>query len=710
MGMIPNAPLRRDRISLAMALALLAAGPSAPASADWTSNYSVGQQAMRNGPFGGAVAGFFNALTGGALFGKGAPGGSSSSAKGGGTAGEQGKKDGTTSLLFPPKSDITPEIAQAKLARKLPADVSEVAAGMGSLSMIQQENAAAAPGLAAPRQPQEGGVIEAPSSQSVPAVIGHEVSEEEMLEEQARLRELSQRPAGRPRESPRPPLAAKSSVMDRRVQIPNMPKPAGFKLQSKSFYDLGIRSINLGDFKSAIRDLAQAIRLDPNNADNYEAMAWAQLKSGNYADALNSADMALERNPKSAQAHALRAYALELLHRRNESLTELAKAAELDPARYAEALANARSGKRAFEPEAEDNAQLLEAATRRRIKIWLALEWAVFWLGAAALLAGGFHLLRRRLKSEAAQARWAHAEVHIASLEQAQEGVGLRLADKYELTRVIGRGGMGQVWEGRDLHLARRVAIKKLKFEEGEIGEKARELCLAEARTLAALHHPNIVEIYDIIDHPTGLYLAFEFLAGKTVQHLLAEQRRLTLKRSREILRPVCDALRFAHASSIVHRDLKPANIMVTEAGFIKLMDFGIARRIQAPAPGRAPSPANGRAEAPQAVPMARTQTVAGTPAYMAPEAEARIVSPALDVYSLGACLYEMLTGVHPFGLAGDLNRKLAASYVKAADAVPGLPPGADGLIARALDPRLETRMKTVAEFREALDAIGAGA
>jgi serine/threonine-protein kinase len=170
--------------------------------------------------------------------------------------------------------------------------------------------------------------------------------------------------------------------------------------------------------------------------------------------------------------------------------------------------------------------------------------------------------------------------------------------------------------------------------------------------------------------------------------------------------------LKFAHASSIVHRDLKPANIMVTQQGFIKLMDFGIARRIQASAPdASAASAAAGQGKASLAgLPMARTQTVAGTPAYMAPEAETGIVSPALDVYSLGACLYEMLTGAQPFGLAGKLSRKIGAAYVKAAAAVPGLPPEVDALLSRALDPVLETRMKSVAEFRDALDAIKADA
>ena len=154
---------------------------------------------------------------------------------------------------------------------------------------------------------------------------------------------------------------------------------------------------------------------------------------------------------------------------------------------------------------------------------------------------------------------------------------------------------MGQVWEAHDCSLNRPAAVKKMTLK-GAGDEKRKEKFLKEARTLASMQHPNIVDIYEIIDVPSGTYMVFEMLKGKTLQQILAERKRMTQFQTHKILNGVCDALIWAHEQGIVHRDLKPANIMVTVDGQIKVMDFGIARAVGdvTDAQVRAQSPSTG--------------------------------------------------------------------------------------------------------------------
>ncbi|MEE8425035.1 MAG: serine/threonine-protein kinase, partial [Elusimicrobiota bacterium] len=270
------------------------------------------------------------------------------------------------------------------------------------------------------------------------------------------------------------------------------------------------------------------------------------------------------------------------------------------------------------------------------------------------------------------------------------------------------KGGMGNVWEAVDQTLKRKVAIKKMTAEMGALGSQARELYVKEARTVASLHHPHIIVIYEIIDVPSGVYLVFEMAKGKTVQHLLAEKRRLPLPRVRDILRPVCDALDYAHGRGFVHRDLKPANIMITEQGFVKVMDFGIARRISDRVDGSSksgtPMPDL------KGIPVDRTRTIVGTPAYMAPEATEGIITPVSDIYQIGICLYEMLTGRLPYSSRSADTSKRERDYVRLAERVPGVPADAEQLVHDALDPNPETRIPSAREFLSRLERILDGA
>ena len=202
----------------------------------------------------------------------------------------------------------------------------------------------------------------------------------------------------------------------------------------------------------------------------------------------------------------------------------------------------------------------------------------------------------------------------------------------HELHEVLGRGGMGIVYKARHLRLNRCVALKML-LTGAHAGPEARERFLREAGAAAALRHPNIVQVHDMGDKDGQPYFTMEFVEGGNLAGKLAGIPQPP-RRAAELLATLADAVEAAHRSGIVHRDLKPSNVLLTADGTPKISDFGLARRMEGESG------------------LTWTGIAIGTPSYMAPEqAEARPIAwgPAVDVYSLGAILYELLTGRPPF-------------------------------------------------------------
>lgn len=201
----------------------------------------------------------------------------------------------------------------------------------------------------------------------------------------------------------------------------------------------------------------------------------------------------------------------------------------------------------------------------------------------------------------------------------------------HEVLRELGRGGMGIVYEARDLRLQRNVAVKMLIAGEFAVAEQ-RMRFQREAEAVAALAHPNVVQIHDLGECDGRPYFTMELLTGGSLAQRIAEHS-LSPKEAARLLMQLADAMATAHERCIVHRDLKPSNILFTADGLPKIVDFGLARQLAA----------DSRLTLPD-VPL-------GTPSYMAPE-QARgdvAIGPAADIYALGAILYESLTGVPPF-------------------------------------------------------------
>jgi serine/threonine-protein kinase len=253
------------------------------------------------------------------------------------------------------------------------------------------------------------------------------------------------------------------------------------------------------------------------------------------------------------------------------------------------------------------------------------------------------------------------------------------LGRRYELVRQLGEGGMGLVYAGRDLELGRFVAIKKMR-PEIKLNQRDRKRFLREARLSAALHHPNIVDIYDILDVNGEVFLVFEFVDGETLDRRL-DGGPLPVAELKPTLRLVCQALDYAHAQRVVHRDLKPSNIMLTRQGAAKVMDFGIAREIKDSASR-----------------LTRMDT-SGTLAYMAPEQELGRFDNRSDIFSLGVTLYEALTGQLPFLGPNFLLQKERMFFRPLAEAAPQAPQEFRDAIERCMRYDPEKRFQSVVDL-----------
>jgi hypothetical protein len=212
---------------------------------------------------------------------------------------------------------------------------------------------------------------------------------------------------------------------------------------------------------------------------------------------------------------------------------------------------------------------------------------------------------------------------------------GTRLGS-YLVKSLIGSGGMGEVYLAHDDRLRRDVALK-LMAPRLEHEARAVDRFIREALAVSALNHPNIVTIHETGEAPAGRFIVMELVQGRSLREVIREGT--TVDQARDLARQVAEALAVAHARQIVHRDVKPDNVMVREDGYVKVLDFGLARIAMTEHAGEATISAE-----------TRTGLVLGTIGYLSPEqARGEAVTTASDVFALGILLYELLTGQHPF-------------------------------------------------------------
>jgi serine/threonine-protein kinase len=252
------------------------------------------------------------------------------------------------------------------------------------------------------------------------------------------------------------------------------------------------------------------------------------------------------------------------------------------------------------------------------------------------------------------------------------------LGGRYRLEERLAAGGMGTVWAATDQVLNRRVAVKVL--NEGLADdERFIERFRREAKAAAGLLHPNVAGVFDYGEEDGRPYIVMELIEGETLADRLARDGRFPPEEVARVGADVASALAVAHQAGILHRDVKPANIMLTNRGEVKVMDFGIAAEVLAGSTG-----------------LTGTGMVMGTAKYLSPEqATGRPSTPASDLYSLGAVLYEMLAGRAPFEAPSPMATALAHANDPApalAELVPDVPPRLASVIERTLDKDPETR------------------
>lgn len=269
------------------------------------------------------------------------------------------------------------------------------------------------------------------------------------------------------------------------------------------------------------------------------------------------------------------------------------------------------------------------------------------------------------------------------------KNIGKKLEGRYEITELIGVGGMADVYKAIDLNDGKTVAVKILKKEftqDEEFLKRFRNEC----QTVASLAHPNIVKILDVgLTDREMQFIVMEYIDGITLKDYIEQEGRIGWKESVHFIVQVLRALQHAHSKGVVHRDIKPQNIMLFRDGTIKVMDFGIAKFAREEA-----KPDNG--------------TVIGSVHYISPEqASGRITDEKSDIYSVGIMLYEMLTGVKPFDdeKAVAVARMHISEKAKLPTSInPDIPRGLEQIIMKAIEKKPENRYQSAGEMIKAIE------
>ena len=289
--------------------------------------------------------------------------------------------------------------------------------------------------------------------------------------------------------------------------------------------------------------------------------------------------------------------------------------------------------------------------------------------------------LRAAIEASEASAGLATTQPSTESPERVRPSAAQK---RYEILTELGRGGMGVVYKARDTRLDRDVAIKVLRTTSAEEAARLEQ----EAKAAATLNHPGIVTIYDFEAGFDGYFITMEYVPGDPLDMLIRTSPERVRRHLLTILTRLADAVAYAHSHHVVHRDLKPGNVLLTAQEEVKILDFGIAARLDT---GATAGPA-----------------VCGTPYYMAPEQiRGQDTTPATDIYALGATAYHLATGRPPFHEGNVIEAHLNKEPSDPAAAAPDLPTGLGPIILRCLAKDPTERFQSAAELRAALRSIG---
>ena len=415
---------------------------------------------------------------------------------------------------------------------------------------------------------------------------------------------------------------------------------------------------------------------DPNNSVRDPQAAEAAARA------------ALKADHNYPPAHIQHARALEDLGRHAEAEAELLAAKQLDDELNTHYDASYKDGSGPAALGAADKGGASRSWSERlrsagRFKTIVGAAGVLLFLVAAYIFVKGNPIKRFKELTTSSGKTEPNARVPAAK----SDGDLTIDGGRYELGEIIGQGGMGTVRKAKDTALNRFVAVKSLN-PELQTRPRERARFIAEALAVARLHHPHIVQIFTVINEAEDTYIVYEHLDGHTMHDELNKwpNRRLDPRLAIDLLRQTAEAADHAHEFKIIHRDLKPSNVMLVKIGgklWVKVMDFGIAREME------------------DILHNTTTNTIVGTPSYMAPEQERGVVCKQSDVWALGVMAYEMITGSLPFG-SNDTFLKLEkrpGRFTSISGHLPGMPPALDAVFEKALDPDPTKRHQFCTEF-----------
>jgi len=267
---------------------------------------------------------------------------------------------------------------------------------------------------------------------------------------------------------------------------------------------------------------------------------------------------------------------------------------------------------------------------------------------------------------------------------------------RYHILEQLGEGGMAIVYKAYDIRLERDVAVKVIRVDQfaPAVLERILKRFEREAKALARLTHPNIVNVIDYGEYEGAPYLVMEYLPGGTLKQRLGHP--MPWQEAVRILLPIAQALTYAHEHNIVHRDVKPSNILLTESGQPMLTDFGIAKIL----------------ESEETATLTGTGIGVGTPEYMAPEQWTGQAGPQSDIYSLGVVFYELVTGRKPYVAdtpAAILLKQANEPLPLPRQFAPGLPEAVERVLFKALAKKPEDRYASMDAFAAALEGMTSG-
>ncbi len=291
----------------------------------------------------------------------------------------------------------------------------------------------------------------------------------------------------------------------------------------------------------------------------------------------------------------------------------------------------------------------------------------------------------------------ASAAAHTPASLKLETGSGTTIiADRYAIEKVLGRGGMGVVYKGKHLYMDRPVAIKMLhpEYTEDDVVYKRFQ---SEAKSLSSLSHPNLVAVFDFgVTANREPFMVMDFHEGKGLDDILLDKIKISPEAAIPIFCQVCDALSAVHERNIVHRDIKPSNIVISEDGVVKLVDFGIAKKMDSPSTN-----------------LTMAGEVVGTPKYMSPEqCMGRELNTSSDIYALGCVMYEVFTGQPPFD--ADSFYEMVRQHVDHDPsrlpfrASPEISPKLEAIILKSLSKDPSQRQQSTAQLKEELLQVSA--